>query len=254
MARVHDTYLYESSVKDMIPMQMPEKDKTAMKSVLIKQWIKDQLLFEEAKKYLSKKELDKSKELEDYYKSLVVVAYTNNLVSGMVDSIVSEEEIKSYYVQNSRNFELKQNIAKLLYIKVPKKIKPTADVKKAMLKRDAGSLKFLRKYARQNAANQMLDTSRWFYFDALSKEIPLIQNYDPVPFLTHNKYLELKDAKYSYLINLIDKRVKDDISPLPFVHEEIRQILINQKKTKWLRIKENEIYKKNEEANGVEIY
>ncbi|MDQ3071727.1 MAG: hypothetical protein M3Q97_00490, partial [Bacteroidota bacterium] len=103
------------------------------------------------------------------------------------------------------------------------------------------------------AANCALDTSVWYYFDNITKEIPLIESYSPSHFVRNNGYVELKDSAHVYMVRIIDHRLKDDISPYSLEKTRIREILRNQKQVQYLKEKEKELFQDGIASKNIRI-
>ena len=62
--------------------------------------------------------MELEKELNEYRNNLLLYAYREKLVIDQLDTVITEEEVEEYYEGNKKNFELKRNIAKILFVKV----------------------------------------------------------------------------------------------------------------------------------------
>lgn len=254
VAKVKDQYLYEADIAEIIPGNATDDEKNKISTGFITSWIKEQLIYQEAAAGLSTAQLNKEKELQDYYRSLVRYDYERMFLEKKLDSIVTEQEISAYYQENRKNFELKRNIIRLLYVKVPLDAPDIDKPGKWMRMQNINDMQKLNRYAEDYATNFSLDTSVWFYFDDIKKEVPIIEAYDPEHFIRNNKNVELRDANYIYLINIIDNRIRDEISPLALEKEKIKQIILNKRQVQLIQELENKIYRKGMEQNLFEIY
>ena len=72
--------------------------------------------------------------------------------------------------------------------------------------------------------------------------------------MLYNNFVELKDGAHWYEIYILDKRIKEDISPLVYEKAKIKEILLNKRKVEVLQKIENNIYRKGQEENSFEIY
>lgn len=254
IAKVKDNYLFEKDLAEIIPENASDEEKNFISTSYITSWIKEQLIYEEAIGSLSAEQLNKENELKNYYRSLVRYEYERNFLGKKLDSTVTEQEIRTYYQENQKNFELKRNIIRLLYVKLPLDAPDINKPGKWMQKQQVNDLAKLRKYVEEYATNYSLDTSVWFYFDDIKKEVPIIEAYDPEHFIRNNNYVELRDANYIYLINIIDNRIRDELSPLALEKEKIKEIILNKRQVKLIQEMENKIYRKGMDKNLFEIY
>jgi len=254
LARVGSTYLYEEEVKSLAPSGISGAEKAEIYKGYINSWVKEQLVFQEAMRHLSRAEKNKDDQLQDYYRSLIRFEYEKKLAADSLDKNITDKEIEEYYRQNQKNFELKRNIVRLLYVKIPIDA-PRREKVRAWLKNfNRENAEALNQYAKKYADNYSLDTAAWFYYDNITKEIPVIETYDPEHFLLYNNFVELKDASHWYEINILDKRIKEDVSPLVYEKAKIKEIILNRRKTEVLQKIENNIYRRGQEENSFEIY
>src|SRR5690554_6187474 len=85
---------------------------------MIQRWILDELLFQKAEKTLTKEERDFKKQIEDYKKTLTIFEYEKQFIANNLDTIIGEDEIFSFYENNIENFQTKDNVLKIRYLKL----------------------------------------------------------------------------------------------------------------------------------------
>lgn len=117
VAKVYDFYLYEDELLEEIPFGLTERDSTIYATNFINNWISQKLLLHQAESNLSDLRKDFSEQLEEYRQSLTIYAYERELILQKLDTLVSEEQIESFYAENKVVFLLKENIVKVVYIK-----------------------------------------------------------------------------------------------------------------------------------------
>jgi hypothetical protein len=242
IAKVGDEYLYEKDLKEAMPKGTNQEDSLQFSESFIISWIKENLMYKRAEQALSKKEKNKDKELNEYYSSLIRQELIKKEVSFNLDRHVTEKEIQTYYKENSKNFELKRNIIRFLYVKIPKNTPNNISARVWIRNHDKMGMEKLLSYSRKYAPNYNLDTTVWYYFDDITKEIPVIENYNPEHFVQNNNYVELRDAEFLYLLNVIDNRIRDDVSPINVVRGRIKNIILNIRRVKEIQRLENKVY------------
>lgn len=254
IARVHDTYLYESDIEGMAPKGVAGIDSADLIERYVKSWIKKQLMISEA---ASKVEFDESeieRKILDYRYALMVHKFEEYYVSKELNTKVTEEQINQYYKNNIDNFELKQNIIRGIFIKVPKEAPKLEKVKQLLnssVKRDKAELI---SYCFRFATTYSLEDSVWLNFDEVIKNTPLMDIPNKVQFLKENKYVETSDNNYAYFLKLKEFKISDQISPLEFVKDQITTIIINKRKLELANQLEEEIYNRAQKNNDFEIY
>ena len=191
-----------------------------------------------------------SNQLEDYRASLLSFAYEQELIRQKLDTLVSEKEIENYYNAYPGNFELKNNIIKLRYVKLPLKA-PNPDKVKTWLKQ--GDNNKLEQYCRLYAVNYLLHDDDWLMMEDVLKEIPL-GDYSSEQFSRNNRLLEIKDKDYLYLVNISGFMVKETKAPLSFAKENIRNIILNKRKIRLIQQMQEEAYREALDNKDAEVY
>jgi len=253
LARVGDEYLYSSELEGIIIPGVSVKDSIILSQNFINNWIRQTLLLKHAKKNLTSEHKDFSKQLDDYRNSLIIYKYETLLIEQRLDTIVTEDEIEEYYNKNKNNFELKDNIVKVSYVKI-KADSPEIDKIRFFIRSD--SLKFrdsLEKYCNLYATKYFLDNESWILLDELIKEIP-IRTYNYEVFLKNNRYIEIEDKPYLYIANFDNFEIKDGISPLSFEKENIINYIVNRRKVKLINDLKEKTFQDAMEKNEFEIY
>lgn len=253
VARVFDSYLYEEDLKEMMPSGITGNDSALLADNYINNWIRQQLLLHHAELNLDDAQKDVEKQLNDYRNSLVIYLYEKEYVRQNLDTIVSNEEIDKYYEENKGNFELKDNIVKVLYVKLDKKTKKVDKLKKWLNSNDSDDRQKLEEFCVQNAEKYFFDDDNWILFDELTKEVP-IKTYNKELFLKNNRFVEVQDSLYSYLVSIKDFQIKETTSPLSFEKANIRNIIINTRKLELVKKMEEDMYNEAVNKNNFEIY
>lgn len=253
IARVYDKYLYASEVSDLVPEEADKEDSIRIVNNYITGWVREMLLVHKAEENLTDLQKNVEKQLTDYRNSLITYAYEKELVNQKLDTIVNEDEIEQYYNQNKSNFELKDNIIKVNYVKVNRKAPYIEKLKKWYKSEVPKDKAALSSYCYQFAENFFLDDNAWLLFDDLLKEIP-IETYNKELFLQNNRYVEVGDSVNLYFVNIKGFKVKNSISPLSFEKQNIKNIILNKRKVELINKMKNDLYKEAETKKDFEIY
>jgi hypothetical protein len=252
IARVFDYKLYESDLVDIVPSGTPADDSVRRTQNFINAWVKDKLLVHQAETNLGKNTVNVEKQIQDYRNSLIIYAYEKELVQQKLDTVVTEEEINTYYNEHPNDFELRDNIVKVLYVKLDKKSPNQNRVPNLIRSDKPADRNDLDKYCRQFASNYYLDDNSWLLFDDLLKEIP-IETYNKELFLQNNRYLTVSDTSFNYYVNIKGFMTRNSHSPLAFEKENIRNIILNQRKRELIEQLHTDLYKQAMENKDIEI-
>ena len=253
LARVHDVYLYESDLKGIIPAGTLPKDSLLIVKGFVESWFRDPLIFQRAQQDLSGAEMDFTKQLENYRNSLVIFEYENALVRQKLDTLVTDDEIQSYYDANQQNFLLKDNIVQILYVKLPVKSPTIPTVRKLLNSNNLDDKNRLADLCEKQAADYFLDDQNWLLFSDLLKQVP-VKAYNQEDFLKNHRNLEYQDSAYTYLVRFQDFKVKESVSPLNFEKQRIKDILVNKRKIELISHMREDLYSRAVKNNDFEIF
>jgi hypothetical protein len=219
----------------------------------IDSWIRESLVIQKAENNLSDEQKDVQQQLDNYRNSLITYAYEKELVKQKLDTVVTAKEIEEYFNNNQNDFELRDNIIKVIYVKVNKKAPGIDKLKKWYKSDNMKDREQLSGYCHQFADNFYLDDNSWLLFDDLLKEIP-IQTYNKELFLQNNRYVEVSDSTHSYFLNIKGFKIRNSISPLSFEKENIRNIILNKRKLQLITRMKEDVYNDAANNKSIEVY
>lgn len=254
VARVHNTYLYQSDLGGIIETGSTKEDSTARINRYVNNWVRKQLLIDEAKSKIDFDEADIERKISNYRYSLIAYQYQNYYINKHINNQVSNQEIEEYYQTHQNNFPLKQNIIRGKFIKLAKTTPKINKVKYWMLSAKEKDAKSLEELCFSNAANYTLEDSVWINYDDLVRGSPFAENPNTVRFLRSRKYAETEDEKFKYFIKISDYKKTDDIAPLEVVKDQIADIIINKRKIELAENLEKEVYNEAKKQNSFEIF
>lgn len=251
VARVYDQYLPLSALDGIVPQGIYGNDSVQVVRDYINNWVEQQLLLHQAEGNLSKDQKNFTLQLEDYRNSLIIFAYERELIRQKLDTIVSETEIAEYYESHKADFELKDNIVKVWYVKLLRNA-PVSKFRQLMRYDKPEALKTLMDLSARHAANSFLDDNNWLLFNDILKEIP-IHTYNQEEYLKNNRFIEIQDSAYIYLMNIKGFMIKESISPLGFEKQNIRDIIINKRKLKLIADMRKELHREAVRKGEIEM-
>lgn len=253
VARVFDKYLYRADIAHLVPPGSSADDSLRIVKSYINNWVREMLIVKKAEENLSDEKKNVEKQLQDYRNSLITYAYERELISQKLDTTVSDREIEEYYNANKQNFELKDNIIKVSYIKVNRKAPYLDNVRKWYKSDNVKDIQSLQSYCIQFAENYFMDENTWLLFDDLLKEIP-IETYNKELFLQNNRFVEVEDSTNLYFVNIKGFMVKNSASPLSFEKQNIRNIILNKRKLELIGRMKEDVFKAASNNKDFEIY
>jgi hypothetical protein len=249
IAKIGENYLYYNQI--FIPNNITDTAEFIKNET--NKWIKNQLLYIEAVKYLPKEEKEAIEPLiNDYKQQLYINSYIDLYVKTKLDTIVTNNEVFEYYNKNKIFYKLPENIVKAIFIKIPAnapKINKIENLLKSKKEKDVEKLNiYCAKYA------EKFDDFKgnWVEFSEVLKLIPN-QIENSTSTLKNKHILTSKDSLYYYFIDIYDYKLEKDTTPLIFVKNEIIEQISKKKKKDIIKKLEYDLMKDNENKKTIEI-
>jgi hypothetical protein len=252
VATAYGYKLYEDEVTSQIPDDVSFEDSVFIAQEVINLWVEKHVLINEANRQLTEEEKDKSEEIEQYKNDLLIYEVLNKLSSAEVDTVFSDVELEEYYNQNIEDFELQQNIIKVIFYKIPSNT-PRINKLWADFEKDfASAHEKLQKIA-DKKGNSYTKRNSWVLFDDILKEVP-INTYNQEHFLSNNKNIRLKDGSYEYFIKIVDFQTRSGVKPFSLAKEDIKPVLLMKRQKELVKTIETKLIRDAYSSNKVKVY
>ncbi|WKK79054.1 peptidylprolyl isomerase [Marivirga arenosa] len=254
VARVGNSVLYQKDLAGIVGNDISVKDSTNLIDRYVNSWIKKQLLISEASEKIDFDQASIERKVLDYRYALMVHEFKKYYVDNNLDTVVTNEEIETYFNDNKDNFELKQNIIRGYFITVSKDA-PKINKLKSLINSDKPQdFKELKSYCFRFAETYFLEDSVWINFDEAIRNTPFTSVTNKIDFLKSNKFVEDENEEKIYFLRIKEFKISDQISPLEFVRNDIKQIILNKRKVALANQLEEEVFEKAKSSNKYEIY
>ena len=254
VARVNEKFLYRDELVGIGDQNATPEDSIARVAAYINSWVRKQLLIEEAMKRININEAEVERKVLDYRYSLIGYEYQNYYIQQHLNDSISEKDVDEYYRAHFDNFILKQNIVRGTYIKVPKTAPRTNKIKEMIFSKKEKEQNELRSYCLSFSVAYHLSDSAWIAFDKLVANSPMAEIPNKIQFLKTNPFYETTSGDFMYFLKIDDYKISDNVSPLEFVKEDIRNILLNKRKVELARTLEDEVYENAVKQKNFEIF
>lgn len=170
-----------------------------------------------------------------------------------MDTLVTKNQIEQYYNGNPDNFKLNSNIVKAIFVKIPIAVANVKLIKELIDENSDEGKNALREYCIQYAKSFDFFNDNWVNFDIVKNNIPGNIN-DDKQYLARNNQIELKDSIYYYLVNIQDYKLQNELAPIEYVENNIKNLILNKRKIDFLKQVEDNIYKEGVRQNKFSIY
>ncbi|HVN59407.1 MAG TPA: hypothetical protein VMT63_13990 [Bacteroidales bacterium] len=254
VASVGNKMLYFDQIPKLIKPGISSADSTTIIQNYINSWAKKELLFLKAEENLTddyKSEIEN--QLQETRDNLFIYQYQRQLMEEKMDTTVTGEDMESYYATNEKKFTLNTNIVKALFIKLPLEVPNLDKIRQLSRSTQQKDLQQLEKMCYQFAEKFDDFNEEWVAMSRLAVELPMdIVNQDE--FLRYNQWFETKDSSSVYLITFRDYRLRYSLAPYEYVKNDIKSIILNNRRFEFLQNLENGIYNDGLKANIFKTY
>ena len=252
LARVFDKYLYEDDIQDIVPAGTAPDDSAAIVANYIQQWIQEMVVLEKAENNISD---NFEKELQNYKNSLITYNYERLIVEQQLDTNVADTAIQNYYNKHRETFTLKNNILRTVYVKMPAKSKNVQKIRTILSGNDLSDKKIveLERLAANEATAYNFDQSAWITFFDFQHIIP-VKTYNEEFYLKNIKNIYFTDNENAYIAKILDSKVADELSPIDFEYQNIKNIILNQRKVEIVDKMRSNLREKAEADKEIEIF
>lgn len=253
IAKVYDNLLYYSDIQDIMDYGISKEDSEINVNNYVNKWIKQKLLLNKAELNLSEKDLDVSRQIKEYRTQLIINKYEQKIIEQKLDTSFNDVEIKEYYKKYSNNFKLDNTILKCAIIKIPRTAPDIWKIRKWFKSDDEKDLEQTKFYVQNNADMFEDFNGNWINPKALKALITIKNSYID-RYINNKNYFEISDSSTIFLIKIDDKKLKNDITPLELIKNNIKRILLTKRKKELIDRIERQLYDDAIENKNIIIY
>ena len=251
IAKYKDQILKKSQLNELV-RESNYEDSIIITNKLINEWAVNKILIEKAELNLTAQDLSSLDKLVEKYKSeLYSTAYLDALINSSINSEIDTTEIENLYKKNIDLFKLKDNIYKVVFVKIPKDFSDISDVRNK-LRNFKNNQKFLDSIS-YRFSDYSLDTNSWRTENDL-KKIFLFLNNQKLNSLKNYSFLQTKDSLNLYLIKVIKFKKIGSYAPIDYVFPTLEYMLINQRKKKLKQLIKTDLIKNAIQNNELETF
>ena len=250
VARAGQNFLYEND----LPIYTSKDDSLIKISSFIEAWAKEKVLYDLSMINLSQSKRAVIDELVDNYKvDLYINSYKDLIVNSRIDSIVTTEQIDSFYKLNINNFKLNENLVKYRYIKVPNDNININRISRHIVRVNEQDRYFLDSLNFQ-FADLKLNDSIWFTERDVISTIDFINQNNKSEYFIKNRLFTIEEFNYTNFFIIDDILSSGNIPPISYLYERIESTIINQRKLNLLKNINKEILNDALKSRKYEVY
>ncbi|MFQ3296816.1 MAG: hypothetical protein ACI9JT_002348 [Polaribacter sp.] len=250
IAIVNTDKLFKEDLKDVLPRNISKEDSLILVKSFIQDWAVKKLLLKAAANNNTSASLRNINQLvQDYKESLLINNYKEELIKQQLDTLISEEEIETYYLANNENFKLNEVLVKSKYLYFNTAVineKDIINLFKSVEIEDAEELE------RQQLSFKIyqLNDSVWTELDKVLLKLP----FSKENLLKKPRFVQKQDSLGLYLVAIKDVLNRNDIAPLSYIKPTIKEVILHKRKIELIRDIEKIIVKDATKNNNFKIY
>ena len=250
VARAGENFLYEND----LPEYNSKDDSLIKISSFIEAWAKEKVLYDLSMINLSQSKRAEIDELVENYKvDLYINSYKDLIVNSKIDSIVTAEQIDSFYTLNINNFKLNENLVKYRYIKVPNDNININRIRRYIVRINEQDRYFLDSLNFQ-FADLKLNDSIWFTERDVISSIDFINQNNKSKYFIKNRLFTIEESNYTNFFMVDDILRSGNIPPISYLYERIKSTIVNQRKLNLLKNLNKEILNDALKSRKYEVY
>lgn len=230
---------------------MSEQDSLYQLQVHVQQWVRDQLMLD-----VATRNIDASAQIErmveDYRADLIMNAYEEALINERLNEEVTPTEIANYYSQNKEQYQSGISWVRCHFVKVRRNTEGIKDLKKWFKSDNGVDFERVKLFCAEHKTVHVLNEDLWMEYDKLLHALP--ENSIGHRHREHKSILDRSDEQYQYLLEIFEYRDKNDAAPLVQVQDEIRRILLHQRRNQILQDIRKEVYENAKREGDFEVF
>lgn len=253
VARVNDTYLYKDDLVAIFTKDISKQDSITLAKNYINNWIKQQLLLSKAQLNLENRSDEFEELVKQYREDLFINSYKEAVVKQYLDTVITEDDIDQFYLNNNEIFKLNEELIKVKYIKIGLDNSNKKELTKLFKSTTNKDLEKLKENALFMKSHHLND-SIWIKYSDLINEIPALKTEDKQLLLKKDNFIQKEDSLSLYLVTIKKVLQSNEIAPKSYITPAIRQMILHQRKLLLLRNIEETLIEDATKKQQFEIY
>ncbi|MBQ7710069.1 MAG: hypothetical protein IJT74_09170 [Bacteroidales bacterium] len=231
VAKVNNHKLYRSQLQKYIPAGVSPEDSASLARQWVNAWAEDLLLLDMAEEQLSDADKDVSKELEEYRRTLLKYRYEQLYINQRLDTLITDEEIETYYAANQDRFRLERPLLRSRYMVISADARSLKILKQKMSSDDEMEVMEADSLGSYAAIKYVDAADTWM--DAITLAQEMGTDYRSLLSSIKHQFYEYPDnngnLRVAYIVEIAPEGKP---APIEYVYERIRDIILSSRKHK----------------------
>lgn len=256
IARVGRDELTIHDVAEAMPSNLQGDDSLTFVKQYVDKWIVRQLKVEEADRLFSGSEKDIERMVEDYRESLLNSRVDQYYVDQQSGGEFTEEDIAEYYNTHKSDFTLDRTLVKGRIVAFSDTYRQAKRLKEQMQKAATSATddKTFADTCEKNGFQLIDNRSGWINFADFLANLPTTRTQDYEPLLDKMGIQEMEANGMRYYFDFTSVCRKGNVAPLEVASDNIRRILVTQRRSAIIKSHEEAIVDQAEQQGHARIY
>ena len=256
IARVGRKELSINEIDNLMPSNLRGEDSINYVRQYVDRWVVRQLKVEEADRLFSSSEREIERLVEEYRQTLLSSRVDQYYIEEQMVDDVTEEDIAEYYNTHKSDFVLDRTLVKGRSLCYDAKYRQSKRLAEQMRKAATSQSedKTFSDTCEKNGFLLIDNRTEWVNFADFLTNLPTTRTQDYEPLLDKMGIQKMEANGLHYLFDFTSVCRKGNVAPLEIVAENIRRILVTQRRSEIIKRHEESIRQKAMEEGHVSIY
>lgn len=251
LATVDGHKLYLADVPGLSGDGLTAQDSAKIIDKYIKVWATEKLVVREAEKNVGANE-EIEELMEKYRQSLLVYEYQLQLVNGVTQDKLSEEEVRAYYEKHQDLFLSSEPLFRGFYVLVSTKTADMDAFRMLCRRPDEGSMDILESLCIKNAAKFEYFKDSWLPLSEIQKSVPLTLN--STSMMRSRSMYETKDSTLAFIVYVEEFLKEGETQPFAYAEPRVRAMISEKRKSATIKKYEGDLYNEALKNGDLKIY
>lgn len=247
LAKISDKQLYLSDIASLIPENSSSTDSANIIRAYTENWARETVILLEAENEVAQ-DIDIDVLVKNYRESLLKHNFEKRHIEENLETQITMPQIEAFYNENKDHFVVTDPILKCWIAKVKQEKKGLEAFYKNMRNKKEAKVKA---YCQENAEFSIIN-NEWLHLSEVKLYFPE-KIINRMKFHSKFHYNDNSDG-YEYFIQVFKMIKAGDIAPLEMEEENIKKLILHQRRTALLNKYREDLYEKNLKNKKVEFY
>lgn len=240
---------------DMVPKSIFSyggQDSLTLLRTYAERWAAQQAMYQYAVKYSPEKRDEIERLVEDYRQTLTIADYEKKIVRKQLDTVVRKQDIASFYEANPTHFTLQRPLVRCLSMAVPQGSAQLKELRAIYALREDDVVDRVEQLTFKAGIRPSTYPDKWLTIEELERMLGVEMAGNALA--QRPSRWELTRDSMVYLLSFHEWKESGTIAPLEYVSNEVRAVLLNQRRKRLVDSLEHSIVEAGRVEGKVKIF